>query len=41
VAPNPGMRLRNLAMRKLLFSKVAYLVWSSSLVMILLIDSSV
>ncbi len=35
------MRLRNLAMRKLHFSKVAYLVWSSSLVMILLIDSSV
>ena len=38
---NPGMRLRNLAMRKLLFSRVAYLAWSSSPVMILLTDSSV
>lgn len=37
---HPGMRLRNLAMRKLLFSRVAYLAWSSSPVMILLTDSS-
>ena len=33
--------MRNLAMRKLLFSRVAYLAWSSSPVMILLTDSSV